>query len=54
MRSLNKEKLMDKLEHYCQIIQEILTEHSQVKPVYGEIAMKLVFDRPLAYLRGLF
>ena len=27
---------MDKLEHYRQIIQEILTEHSQVKPVYGE------------------
>ena len=36
---------MDKLEQYRQIIQEILTEHSQVKPVYGEIAMKLVFDR---------
>jgi len=36
---------MDQLEQYRQIIQEILTEHSQVKPVYGEIAMKLVFDR---------
>jgi len=35
---------MDKLEHYRQVIQEILTEHSQVKPVYGEIVMKLVFD----------
>jgi hypothetical protein len=36
---------MDKLEYYRQIIQEILIEHSQIKPVYGEIAMKLVFDR---------
>jgi len=36
---------MDKLEHYRQIIQEILTEHSQAKPVYGEIMMKLVFDQ---------
>jgi XisI protein len=35
---------MDKLEHYRQLIQEILTEHGQVKPVYGEIVMKLVFD----------
>ena len=35
---------MDKLDHYRQIIQEILTEHSQIKPVYGEIQMKLMFD----------
>ena len=35
---------MDKLERYRQIIQEILTEHSQIKPAYGEIQMKLMFD----------
>lgn len=35
---------MDKLKHYRQIIKEILTEHSEIKPVYGEIQMKLVFD----------
>lgn len=28
---------MDKLEHYRQIIQGILAEHSQLKPAYGEI-----------------
>ncbi len=36
---------MDKLERYRQIICEILAEHSQLKPVYGEIQMKLIFDR---------
>lgn len=36
---------MDKLEHYRQIIQEVLTEHSQIKPAYGEIKMELMFDR---------
>ena len=35
---------MDKLKHYRQIVQEILTEHSQIKPAYGEIQMKLMFD----------
>ncbi|WNZ22702.1 XisI protein [Leptolyngbya sp. NK1-12] len=35
---------MDKLKHYRQIIQEVLTEHSQIKPAYGEIQMKLLFD----------
>jgi hypothetical protein len=28
---------MDKVTHYRQIIQEILTEHSQIIPVYGEL-----------------
>lgn len=36
---------MDKLEHYRQIVQDILTERSQIQPVYGEIQMKLLFDR---------
>ena len=35
---------MDKLTQYRQAIQEILTEHSQIQPAYGEIQMKLVFD----------
>jgi hypothetical protein len=35
---------MDKLTHYRQAIQEILTAHSQIQPAYGEIQMKLVFD----------
>jgi hypothetical protein len=36
---------MDKLEKYRQIIKEILTKHSKIKPVYGDIAMKLLFDQ---------
>ncbi|MEE3716163.1 XisI protein [Tumidithrix elongata RA019] len=36
---------MDKLEQYRQTVKEILTEHSQIKPVYGEIQMKLVLDQ---------
>jgi hypothetical protein len=35
---------MDKLNQYCQIIQDILTAHSQVKPVYGDIEMETLFD----------
>jgi hypothetical protein len=35
---------MDKLERYRHIIQEVLTEHSQIRPAYGEIQMKLMFD----------
>jgi len=35
---------MDKLIHYRQIIQEILTAHSLIQPVYGEIEMGLLFD----------
>ncbi|MBC6481692.1 MAG: XisI protein [Hormoscilla sp. GM7CHS1pb] len=35
---------MDKIEGYRQIIQEIMTEHSQMKPAYGDIQMKLMFD----------
>lgn len=36
---------MDKLNHYRQIIQEILLAHSQIRPVYGEIEMEVLFDR---------
>jgi XisI protein len=35
---------MDKLNQYRQIIQDILTAHSQVKPVYGDIEMETLFD----------
>jgi hypothetical protein len=35
---------MDKLNRYRQIIQNILTAHSQVKPVYGDIEMETLFD----------
>lgn len=35
---------MDKLERYRRIVQEVLTEHSQIQPAYGEIQMKLMFD----------
>ncbi len=35
---------MDKLSHHRQIIENILTAHSQIKPVYGEIEMELLFD----------
>jgi hypothetical protein len=35
---------MDKVALYRQIIQEILTAHSQIRPAYGEIEMELLFD----------
>lgn len=35
---------MDKLDRYRQFIQQILTEHSQIKPAYGEIEMQTLFD----------
>jgi XisI protein len=35
---------MDKLDRYRQIVRSILTEHSQIQPVYGDIQMKLIFD----------
>jgi hypothetical protein len=35
---------MDKLNHYRQIIQDILTAHSQIKPAYGDIEMGTLFD----------
>ncbi|MCU0548033.1 MAG: XisI protein [Leptolyngbya sp. Prado105] len=35
---------MDKINHYRQIIQEILIAHSQIQPAYGEIEMGVLFD----------
>jgi XisI protein len=35
---------MDSLSQYREIIKQILTEHGNLKPVYGEIEMQLVFD----------
>jgi hypothetical protein len=36
---------MDKITQYREIIENILTEHGKLKPVYGEIDMELLFDR---------
>jgi hypothetical protein len=36
---------MDKVSQYRQIIQEVLLEHSQIQPAYGEIEMEVVFDK---------
>jgi hypothetical protein len=35
---------MDKISRYRQIIVDILTAHSQIQPVYGEIEMQLLID----------
>ena len=35
---------MEKVSNYRQIIQDILTAHSQIQPAYGEIEMELLFD----------
>ncbi|MBW4517567.1 MAG: XisI protein [Timaviella obliquedivisa GSE-PSE-MK23-08B] len=35
---------MDKLNHYRQVVQQILTEHGQIKPAYGEIEMGVLFN----------
>ncbi|MBW4509707.1 MAG: XisI protein [Scytonematopsis contorta HA4267-MV1] len=35
---------MDKAEQYRQIIKQVLITHSQVKPVYGDIEVRTVFD----------
>jgi hypothetical protein len=36
---------MGKLERYRQLVQQILTTHAQVKPVYGDIVRQTIFDR---------
>jgi hypothetical protein len=36
---------MDKLEHYRQLIQQILVTHAQAKPAYGNIVRQTIFDR---------
>jgi XisI protein len=35
---------MDKVSNYRQIIQDILTAHGQIQPVYGDIEMQTLFD----------
>jgi hypothetical protein len=35
---------MDKVDSYRQIVKETLLAHSQIKPVYGEIEMGVLFD----------
>jgi hypothetical protein len=35
---------MGKVSSYRQTIQDILTAHSQIQPVYGEIEMQTLFD----------
>ncbi len=35
---------MDKLSHYRQLVQEILTAHGQIQPAYGDIEMQVIFD----------
>jgi XisI protein len=35
---------MDKVTYHRQIIQATLLAHSQIKPVYGEIEMEVLFD----------
>jgi hypothetical protein len=36
---------MDKVEQYRQVVQEVLTAHAQLKPIYGEIEMEILFDK---------
>ena len=36
---------MDKLEKYCNYIENILKEYSQYKPSYGDVELQLVIDR---------
>jgi XisI protein len=35
---------MDKLAKYREIIQQVLANHAQVKPAYGEIERQIIFD----------
>lgn len=35
---------MDKLEHYRQIVQQILREQSQIKLAYGNVETETIFD----------
>ena len=36
---------MASLDHYRQIIQEILAEYSTHKPAYGDVEMEVILDR---------
>ncbi|MEC4804084.1 MAG: element excision factor XisI family protein [Jaaginema sp. PMC 1079.18] len=35
---------MDRVATYRQIVQDILLQHSQVKPIFGEVEIGIVFD----------
>ncbi len=35
---------MAKLEQYRQIVQQVLSQHAQIKPAYGEIERQTLFD----------
>lgn len=35
---------MAKVDSYRQIIQQLLTQHSQIKPAYGDIERQTIFD----------
>ncbi|MEC4803488.1 MAG: XisI protein [Jaaginema sp. PMC 1079.18] len=35
---------MDRVATYRQIVQDILLQHSQVKPIFGEVEIGVVFD----------
>jgi len=35
---------MDKLEYWRQLIQQVLTEYSRIKPVNGDIEVVTIFD----------
>lgn len=35
---------MDKISQYRQIVQEVLTQYTQIKPAYGEIERQAIFD----------
>lgn len=36
---------MAKIDHYRQVIQQVLTRYSQDKPAYGEIERQALFDQ---------
>jgi hypothetical protein len=35
---------MEKLEYYREVVKQILTEYSQIKPSYGEVEVYTCFD----------
>jgi serine/threonine protein kinase len=35
---------MDRLEHYRQCIQQVLSDYNQIKPSYGEVEQFTIFD----------
>ncbi|MBW4485552.1 MAG: XisI protein [Tildeniella torsiva UHER 1998/13D] len=38
------ENVTDKLAHYQQIVQNILLNHAESKPAYGDIEVETIFD----------